>query len=105
MTTLLQTVHTQGLRRKISGSRTMRVVRHRTMVITGVLTGRMMRHLRLIRGGPTIIRHLRLHRTEIMMAKETEIAITTGMADHVTTFTLRRELPLRCRLVKLFWCG
>jgi len=99
MTTLLQTVHTKGLRRKISGNRTMRVVRHRIMV----LMGRMMRHLHLIRGGPTIIRHLRLHRTEIMI--ETEIAITTGMADHVITFTLRRELPLPCRLVKLFWCG
>jgi hypothetical protein len=105
MTTLLQTVHTKGLRRKISGNRTMRVVRHRTMVLTGVLMGRMMRHLRLIRGGPTIIRHLRLHRTEIMIEIETKIVITTGMADHITTCTLRRELPLRYRLVKLFWCG
>jgi hypothetical protein len=91
MTTLRQMVHTKGLRRKINGNRTMRVVRHR-MVLTGVLMGRMMRHRRRIRGGPTIIRHLRLHRTEIMIEIETKIAITTGTADHITTCTLRRAL-------------
>jgi hypothetical protein len=103
MTTLLQTVHTKGLRR------TMRVVHHRTMVLMGGLMGRMMRHLRQIRGGLTIIRHLRLHRTEIGIEIETEIVIAittvTGMASHITTCMPRRALPLRCQLVKPSWYG
>ena len=104
--------HDDEHHRQIRGGRTMRVVRHRTMVLmgalTGRLTGRMMRHhLRRIRGGPTIIRHLRLHRTEIAIETEivTAIMTVTGMANHIITCMPRLELRLRCRPVKLFWCG
>jgi CTP synthase (UTP-ammonia lyase) len=105
MTILLrQTVLMKARHRQIKGGRMMQVGRHRMGIMDDT-----MGHRRRIKGGLTITRRHR-HRRRIATETEIEIGIViaimtaTGITSHITMCTPNRELLLRCRRVKRFWC-
>ena len=119
MIILLPTVLITGRHRQIKRSRTMRVGRHLLLrmrrqmgrTIARIMGARIMGSLRneTDRKDLTGLRHrinrglmiTRRHRTETGIGT----AITTGIANHVTTCMPLRGLQLHCRQVNRFWCA